>query len=81
LADLDRSSESRRRDAQRPLIDALAEAARLADGLDRDRASDVLWALTGRDLYRMLVVDRGWSAGDYEGWLAEVLVSTLVGPA
>lgn len=35
---------------------------------------DILWAFTGRDLYRMLVVERGWSSEDYEKWLAQLLI-------
>lgn len=34
---------------------------------------DLIWAFTGRDLYRMLVIERGWSSDEYENVLAKVL--------
>jgi hypothetical protein len=33
---------------------------------------------TSRDLYRLLVQEGGWSSADYEKWLADTLVATLV---
>jgi AcrR family transcriptional regulator len=42
------------------------------------KARDILWAFTGRDLYRMLVVERGWSSDAYEQWLAELLAQALL---
>lgn len=52
--------------------------------LDRDlkvapkQALDLLWAFTGRDLYRMLVIEQSWSSDQYEKWLGEHLVETLL---
>jgi prophage antirepressor-like protein len=34
--------------------------------------------LTGRDVYRMLVRERGWSAGKYQHWVADALVQSLL---
>lgn len=47
---------------------------------ERDLASarDILWSLTGRDLYRMLVIQRGWDSDRFEEWLAQLLVKTLL---
>ncbi len=39
---------------------------------------DIHWAFTGRDFYRMLVVERGWSSDEYEKWLADLLIQTLL---
>ena len=33
---------------------------------------------TGRDVYRLLVQEGGWSADEYEEWLTETLVGALV---
>ena len=52
----------------------------LLGGLNSSKARDILWAFTGRDLYRMLVIERGWSSDDYEKWLARILVQTLLHP-
>jgi len=34
--------------------------------------------LTGRDVYRMLVLVRGWNSPKYEDWLADALVRSLL---
>ncbi|TXL72371.1 TetR/AcrR family transcriptional regulator [Vineibacter terrae] len=56
------------------LVKLVPAARRL--GLDRVR--DILWMYTGRDVYRMLVLERGWSSDEYESWLAETLIRTLM---
>ena len=43
-----------------------------------EEARDIIWALTGRDLYRMLVLERGWSSNDYEKWLGNMLAQILL---
>lgn len=79
LSALERDRESRRYDAQRPLIDYLAEHAYLRRDVPASDARDILWSLTGRDIYRMLVSDRGWSSDQYESWLGDQLVAGLLG--
>jgi AcrR family transcriptional regulator len=49
-------------------------------GLELDEARRILWMYTGRDIYRMLVQEGGWSPDDYEHWLATTLVTSLVKP-
>lgn len=65
---------------QKRLIDFLVKAKRLRDGLDVTTARDELYALTSRDLYRLLVVIRGWAPSKYETWLGDTLVRSLVAP-
>jgi AcrR family transcriptional regulator len=36
---------------------------------------DAVWALAGPEVFVQLVIDRGWSAGDYEQWLAEAVTA------
>jgi len=43
-------------------------------------ARDIFWMLTGGDVYRMLVRERGWSPQKYQDWLADTLVHTLLSP-
>lgn len=81
LQALERQGEHARYEAQAPMIAYLAEQGRLRPGLDVTAAREILWAFTSRDFYRMLVVERGWSADRYEQWLGEVLVSTLLAPS
>lgn len=57
----------------------LVKSVPLARQLGLARVRDVLWMYTGRDVYRMLVLDRGWSSDEYESWLADTLINVLVG--
>ncbi len=60
----------------RKLIDALAP--RLRPGLTVDSALDLTLALTLPEVFRLLVVERGWSHLRYETWLAHTLVAQLL---
>lgn len=76
--ELEKEREMRRYDRQAVTIKAMAEEQSLAAGLSVKKARDILWAFTGRDLYRMLVVEKGWTSDSYEKWLAQMLVNALV---
>ncbi len=62
------------------MIISLRDAGRLRPELDYTTARDIFWMLTGRDVYRMRVRERGWSSQKYEGWLADTLVQSLLTP-
>lgn len=57
---------------------SLAHKQALAPGVTVARAGDLIWALSGAELYRMLVVERGWSGDEYEEWLARALADSLL---
>src|SRR5260221_1284972 len=78
LADVTRQIEARRRQNQARLIASLREQGKLRPGLPLEEATDVLWALTSYDLYRMLVVDQRWEPERYETWLAQLLTQHLL---
>ena len=78
LADLARQIETRRRENQARLILSLHERGTLHPGLSLAEATDVLWALTSYDLYRMLVVEQHWTPERYEIWLAQILAQDLL---
>jgi AcrR family transcriptional regulator len=78
LADVARQIEVRRRQNQARLIASLLEQGALRPGLSLEEATDVLWALTSYDLYRMLVVEQRWEPERYETWLAQLLVQHLL---
>jgi AcrR family transcriptional regulator len=59
------------------IVGHLASSGALRPGLDQDRARDIVWSLISADVYRLLVVDRGWSLTAYETWLGETLITTL----
>jgi AcrR family transcriptional regulator len=73
LAILIQEREQMRFKHQTHMIDFLVKS-----NLDRVRAHDILWTLTSRDIYRMLVVGRGWSPQAYEDWLGDILVQQLL---
>jgi AcrR family transcriptional regulator len=59
------------------LVASLDDA--LAGGTSVERALDVALALTLTEVYRTVVVERGWSPDAYESWLGETLVNQLLG--
>jgi AcrR family transcriptional regulator len=76
----EREREDSRREAQAGVVDVLVASKRLRKGLDVEATRDVLWTFTGRDIYRMLVLERGWASDRYEAWLGEFLVGALLRP-
>jgi AcrR family transcriptional regulator len=78
LADVRRQIEERRHQNQARLIATLREQEALRPGLSLEEATDVLWALTSYDLYRMLVMDQHWDPQRYETWLAQLLIEHLL---
>jgi AcrR family transcriptional regulator len=78
LADLARRIEARRRHNQSYLITDLYERGALRHALSPEEALDILWSLTGYDLYRMLVIECGWEAERYESWLGQLLLDRLL---
>ncbi|MDB6108460.1 MAG: Transcriptional regulator, TetR family [Pedosphaera sp.] len=78
LAAIEREKECGRYEAQAQSISLLVRSGQLPPGLDETEARDIFWTLTGRDIYRMLVIEREWSSDRYEKWLSEAIVSSLV---
>jgi hypothetical protein len=70
--------ERRRYQRQKEAVEAMANEKAFADHLSLSKVRDILWAFTGRDFYRMLVVERSWSSDEYEKWLAELLIQVLL---
>jgi AcrR family transcriptional regulator len=77
--ELEKEREERRYKRQEETINAMVKEQSLIQGLNPSKARDILWALTGRDMYRMFVVEREWSSDEYEKWLAQLLVTILIG--
>jgi AcrR family transcriptional regulator len=78
LAKLEQQRERLRYGRAESVITYLRETGKLRTGLSHRTARDVFWMLTGGDVYRMLVRERGWSAQRYQGWLADTLVNLLL---
>ena len=76
--ELEIERERRRYLRQKETVEALAIEKTLIETMSLSKARDLFWAFTGRDFYRMLVIERDWSSDAYEKWLADLLVQTLL---
>lgn len=63
------------------VAESLAQKGALGRGVTVERAADLLWALGSADLYRLLVVERGWPPEEYEQWLAAAWIDALLDAA
>jgi AcrR family transcriptional regulator len=72
-----REGESRRHRAEAVIVQEWARAGALAPGLSGRAATDLLWALSGPDMFRLLVVEQGWSRRRFEARLAALLERSL----
>lgn len=70
--ELEKEREMRRYERQKVTVHAMVKENSLMEGLDPPKARDILWALTGRDLYRMFVIEQRWSSDEYEKWLTQL---------
>ena len=78
--DFIRERERIRYERQEGVVQVLDQKGALRTGLTVSMARDILWTLTSYDIYRRLVVERRWTADQYERWLGDTLIATLVGP-
>jgi hypothetical protein len=65
-------------DAVRRVAELLAARGALRDSVDAQTATDVLYAIGGRETFRQLVNERGWSPARYERWLVEAVQRLLL---
>ena len=72
---------SQRREGQRMVARSLARAGALHPDLRERDAVDVIHALMSPEVYRLLVLDRGWKPRRYETWLTRLLVDQLLADA
>jgi len=77
-ARLEQERERIRYEREEAMILSLRDAKRLRPGLSYGAARDILWTLTGSDVFRMLVRERKWSSQKYQDWLADTLVRSLL---
>lgn len=76
--ELEVERERRRYKRQEETVKMMAKEKAFNEKIPLSKIRDILWAFTGRDIYRMLVLERGWSSDEYEKWLGEFLVQTLL---
>lgn len=78
LAKLQQQRERLRYKKEEGMITFLRDSGSLRPDIDQQTARDVFWMLTGGDVYRMFVHERGWSPQKYQDWLADTLVHSLL---
>jgi len=81
LRKLELEFENARFELQRKRVELLNERSALPSGMSVASARRIMWMYTSREVYRMLVVEGGWSPDEFEAWLAETLVSALLADA
>jgi AcrR family transcriptional regulator len=67
-----------RQQGQRAIARALARAGALRPELRERDAADLVHALLSPELYRLLVLDRGWAPDRYARWLEATLAAQLL---
>ena len=75
-ADLDTARLARMAQVAR----TLAGKTPLRAGRSVEQAADIMWAYSSPDLYRLLVLNRGWSPERYGDFVGESLVDALLEP-
>jgi AcrR family transcriptional regulator len=78
IAALLERNKSQRFAGQRVLLGILTERSPLREGLDAKTAADIIFAIGSPETYRLLVVDRRWSADRFERWYADTLARLLL---
>src|SRR3954453_6320194 len=77
-ADLFADYQGQRARGQGGVARTLARSGALRAGLRERDAADMIHALMSPELFRLLVVDRGWSTSRYERWLADTVAEQLL---
>ncbi len=80
-ADLDglwQEISQRRAANMRLLARDLAATGRLRRDLSIAKVSDIIWSMNSPEFYLLLTEERGWSAEDFEHWLAGAWVRLLL---
>ena len=67
-----------RHEGQGRFATSLARSGALRSEVTPREAADVIHALASPEVYRLLVLDRGWSSARFEGWLASALAAQLL---
>jgi AcrR family transcriptional regulator len=63
---------------QRAIVASIARKGALRPRLGVERAADILWTLNHPDVWRLLVLERGWTPARWERWFAEAARAELL---
>ena len=61
----------------RAIVERMAKEGTLKPGLNSALAADLLWTLTSLRTWEDLVLERGWTAADYEKRVTELVLEAL----
>ena len=78
LRQIEEEFEQTRHRMQEGRLRRLFAAGRENRRISFDEARRILWMYTSRDVYRMLVIEGGWTPDRYQEWLSRTLVEALV---
>ena len=78
IADLWDDIQTKLHELSRSIVAQWRGKQALRKDLKVDAASDVLWTLNHPSVWNLLVVERGWSASQYEGWLRDSITAQLL---
>lgn len=73
VRDLIRDDHIRRRATQRALVQSAIGHEGLRQGMNLDRAADAFFLLVNSSTYQLTTDALGWSEGDWQQWLVDVL--------
>lgn len=65
----------------RAFVERMAKEGTLKPGLSPTVAADLLWTLTSLRTWEDLVLERGWTAAEYERRVADLVLDTLAVPS
>ena len=77
IAELYEQRQRARHANQKTIANRLQELGAIPDGTTADAVADLLWLYTSTDVYRMLAIERRWSAGRYRAWFRSAVASAL----
>ena len=59
-------------------VEGFAATGRLRRDLSISKVADIVWSLNSPEFYLLLIEERGWTAEDFEHWLADAWVRLLL---
>ncbi|MCG6988039.1 MAG: TetR/AcrR family transcriptional regulator [Gemmatimonadetes bacterium] len=77
LKEMWNEGEGRRHERTEALVAEWEAAGALAPGVAAREGTDLMWALCGPDVFRLLVTERGWSQEQFQERIASILESVL----
>ena len=70
-------NEAMRADGYREMVALLSRKGPLREGVTSARATDLMLFLAGPGAYRALVLERGWTHGEWVAWTSDALAQQL----